>query len=243
MLKYQIFGSKSSQDYDVLVFVDSLGTIQENHEAITILDIELAKILTDKPVNANLGILRDGQIVQVFKGYPLEVNNSLYYTYGNHVQVIENQITKPYELTEDIKHYKLKRCFRFILSFYSRVPEMRAGIKEALRGTFDKRLEQLSKIDLTMHKDFPKKNEKVEDIYKVIAFQLAQTYLMFFNIEIYTKEDAVKHMSFLKPFIYRKEIDESDLQEINVLLMALVNLAEGEIKRMKYLEEDSNVTQ
>lgn len=40
MIKFQIFGSKSSQDYDVLVFVDKLGTISENHELIKKLKIK-----------------------------------------------------------------------------------------------------------------------------------------------------------------------------------------------------------
>ena len=242
MLKYQIFGSKSSQDYDILVFVDKLGTIQENHEAITILDIELSKILTDKKVNANLGVLRDGQVVQVFKGYPFEVNNSLYHTYGNHKQVIENQVTKPYELTDDIKHYKLKRCLRFILSFYSRIPEWRTDIKSALRGTFDKRLECVKLIDLRVHKDFPGKNEKTEDIYKTFAFQFAQTILLYRDTEIYSKEEAVQNYTELFPFLYRKPFTDDDLRVLQSMLKYLIMICETEMPKMKYLEEDSNVT-
>jgi hypothetical protein len=33
-LKFQIFGSSSSIDYDILIFVDKLGTIQENHDLV-----------------------------------------------------------------------------------------------------------------------------------------------------------------------------------------------------------------
>lgn len=238
MIKYQIFGSKSSQDYDVLVFVDKLGTIQESHELITVLDNQLSKTLTDKPVNCNIGILQDGRIVQVFKGYPLEVNNSLYHTYNNHEQVIENHVTQLYEITDDIKHLKLKRCFRFILSFYSRVPEMREGIKQALRGDINKRIEELSKIDFCIHKEFPRKNEKPEDIYKVIAFQLAQTFLMLDGIEIYTKEDAAEKLQFLEPFLFRRKFDETDLKGLNVMLQVLLADAKLEVPKMKSLIEE-----
>ena len=45
--KFQIFGSASSKDYDVIVFVDSLGTIQESHDAVTVFENELIKILNE----------------------------------------------------------------------------------------------------------------------------------------------------------------------------------------------------
>jgi hypothetical protein len=96
-------------------------------------------------MNCNLGVLKDGQIVEVFKGYPFEVNNSLYYTYNEHQQLHKNSIIKPYELTDDIIHYKVKRCFRFILSFYSRIPEWRTDIKLAIKGSIYKRLECIKK--------------------------------------------------------------------------------------------------
>ena len=43
--KYQIFGSKSSQDYDVMVFVDELSNIDSNHQRIKEFNQELADFL------------------------------------------------------------------------------------------------------------------------------------------------------------------------------------------------------
>lgn len=235
---FQIFGSQSSMDYDVLVFVDKLGSIQENHETITAIELELAEILTDKPINANLGVVEDGMLIRVFKGYPFEVNNSCYNTYDNHHQYYPNHITKTYELTEDIKHFKLKRCLRFILSFYSRVPEWRADIKAALRGNFQLRLDQCKKIDLTLHTDFPKKNETKVDIYKVLAFQLAQTIHLWRGIEIYSKEEAIKHYPHLTPFLLRQEITSEDLKRLNFWLLVLLDISEHELPKMKSLDEE-----
>ena len=35
MEKFQIFGSKNSIDYDIMVFVDYIGSIQDSHNRIT----------------------------------------------------------------------------------------------------------------------------------------------------------------------------------------------------------------
>lgn len=238
MLKYQIFGSQSSRDYDVLVFVDRLGTIQENHELITILDRELAILLPDKPVNANIGILEDGMITKVFKGYPFEVNNSMYYTYDNHKQSIENQITRTYELTTEIKHLKLKRCLRFIISFYSRVPEWREEIKNAMRGDFAMRLECVRKIDLTKHREFPHKKDSITDIYKTFAFQLAQTIMLYYGREVYSKEESARYYTILGPFLFRREFEEEDLKNMNSLLKSLVMICDTELPKMTNLKEE-----
>lgn len=153
-----------------LVCVKGNFCITENHELIKKLNIELEIIFNEalmpnKKVNTNIGILENGQIVKVFKGYPFEVNNAMLFTYENHKQLCDQYITKAYPLTKDIAHLKLKRCFRFILSFYSRIPEWRPGIKSAMRGGFDKRLEQCQLIDFTRHTEFPGKAELREDIY------------------------------------------------------------------------------
>lgn len=235
---FQIFGSKYSQDYDVLVFVDKIGSIKENHETITRLDNELALILTDKPINCNIAVLENGLIKQVFKGYPLEVNNSAYHTFKNHKQYHPNQVTNTYELTDDIKHLKLKRCLRFILSFYSRVPEWRADVKSAMRGNLELRLKQISKIDFLIHNQFPEKKDSLENIYKTFAFQLAQTYLLINDIEVYSKEDVIKHLPKLKESILRKETGTTELSTMNSLLSEIIDYGYNEMKYMKSLYED-----
>jgi len=242
MIRYQIFGSASSVDYDVLVFVDSLGTIQENHDTVHHYNDELVKLfaelkMPEKKMNANLGVLEDGIVVKVFKGYPFEVNNSLFTTYGYHRQTIDNQVTRMYELTDDIKHYKLKRCFRFLLSFYSRVPEWRKDIKLALMGDLVKRTDCVAKINLFTHKDFPGKKDSVADIYKTFAFQLAQTYLLIRDIEAYSKEDVIKHLPKLEGSLMRKETGITEMSMMHGLLNSLIEYSRGEMKHMKSLEE------
>lgn len=236
---FQIFGSASSRDYDVLVFVDKLGTIQENHETITKLDKEISLILTDKPINCNIGVLKNGMLKQVFKGYPLEVNNSSFYTYDLHKQYHPNQIKDTYELTRDIKHFKLKRCLRFILSFYSRIPEWRLEIKEAMRGDINKRINMVSKIDFTIHTEFPGKKETKEDIYKTFAFQLAQTHgLIYGNLEIYSKEDAYFYVPEFERMLKRESISAIDLLCLNKYLKLIVYYANYEIPHMKSLNKE-----
>lgn len=241
---YQIFGSESSQDYDVLLIVSELKSIDENHQLIkqwneTLFNQFGANGLMIKKVNCNLGILENGKVVRVFKGTYDEVNNSLYYTYDLHTQSFPNLVTNIYDRSDEFfKHLKLKRCYRFLLSFYSRVPDLREDIKLALKGDFIKRYDTLSKVDFLKHIDFPKKKEKVEDIYKVIAFQLAQTLSLFKGIEIYTKEDVLFHYPKLRNPILRQPIMTSDLDFLNFLLKELLILGDREAKIMKNLNEE-----
>lgn len=242
MLKYQIYGSASSKDYDVLVYVDKLGSIQENHELIDVVNEELEILFKSlnkpsKKINANLGVLYNGQVVDVFKGYTFEVNNSCYYTYSNHQQEHGNFVATPYEWTIEMAHYKIKRCFRFILSFYSRIPELRKDIKAALRGDLIKRIEVLQKIDFTYHTEFPGKNELREDIYKTFAFQFAQTHALCNGIQIYSKEDAIKMYFGLENCILRNEITVKDLDYLNSFKSSLIDIAKREIHNMSHFDE------
>ena len=226
-MAFQLFGSASSQDYDVLVFVDKLDAIHANHDAVKAYNAELGQLfdgcgMPKREVNANLGVLVDGKITDVFKGTYDEVNNALLYTYDNHRQFHPQQITARYDRTETFyKQLKLKRCFRFLLSFYSRVPELRPVIKPALKGTFDVRLEALSNIDLTKHVEFPGKKELREDIYKVIAFQLAQTLCLYHHTEIYTKEAAVEYYPGIHNCIFRNSLTATDLEYLDKMLKIL----------------------
>lgn len=242
---FYIFGSKSSVDYDVLLIVDELKTIDENHKLIKEWNERLEKQFVEaglehKKVNCNLGVYGMGQIIAVFKGTYDEVNNSVYYTYRNHKQFFTLNIQAPYDrLGNDyFKHMKLKRCYRFLLSFYSRVPELREDIKLALKGDFIKRHEVLSKIRFTTHTEFPKKKEKIEDIYKVIAFQLAQTLTLMHGVEIFSKEDALSFYPQLANPIWRRPMTEHDYEVLDWLLRELLYIGEREIPNMKNLNEE-----
>lgn len=245
MIKFNIFGSKSSKDYDVLVFTNALGTIDENHATVkknneTIRQLFLDKGWPVKEINSNLGVLdENGMLSKVFKGTPDEVNNSCYYTYDRHEQMHPLAIKSAIVRTEFYTDLKLKRCFRFIISFYSRIPEWRSSIKEAMRGTFDQRIECVKKIDFRIHTEFPGKKELKEDIYKVLAFQLAQTILLCeHGLEIYSKEEVLEYFEYLENFINRKEISKNDLDYLDCLKNDLIELAEIKIKTMTSLKEE-----
>lgn len=244
--KFQIFGSKSSQDYDVLVFVDELSNIDSNHKRIKQFNQDIADLfvtlnLPVKKINANLGVLEQGKLVKVFKGTMDEVNNSLLATYDNHYQVHRQHILYMYDrLDVDYwKHLKLKRCFRFLLSFFSRVPEFRSEIKLALKGNFALRLEALEKIDFNVYTEFPKKEELKEDIYKVMAFQLAQTLCLFHhNYEIFTKEEAKKFYPKMSELIDRNPLNKIDRMWLDEMVNQLICLGYEEIVKMKDLNEE-----
>lgn len=243
--KFQIFGSRSSRDYDVLVFVDQFGTTEENHQTVKRYNEELALTfrsvgMPEKKVNANLGILTSvGTLGRVFKGTPDEVNNSLRDTYHVHDQLHDQHIKHLYDRTQTFyKHVKLKRCYRFILSFYSRT-ELRNEIKVALKGDFKQRHDVLSKIDFNVHTEFPGKKDAKEDIYKTIAFQLAQTIdLVEHDIEHYTKESIARKHHTLLPYIMRMG-QPLRFVSLNSYLQRLLQIGTREMSTMADLKEET----
>jgi len=73
-VKFQIFGSENSLDYDVMVFVNEIPKIvDDSHTLCKFYNTELSKILTDKELNCNLAIIENGYVVKVFKGIIEEV--------------------------------------------------------------------------------------------------------------------------------------------------------------------------
>lgn len=231
-MKFQLFGSKTSIDTDIMVFVNELKSIDENHQYIKKLNNYFSKLY--KYPNINLGILYNGRIIETFKGTYDECNNSLYYTYENFNQIHGNFISSLYDRTEDeFKHIKLKRCLRFLISFHSRDNNLRLLIKSALKGLVNERLEVLKMIDYNIH-TFPKKKENIVDIYKTISFQLAQTLALFEGIEIYSKENAIQYYPELSKFIMREIGDKNVL---NHYLNELIILTEKEIPKMLTLYE------
>lgn len=186
---------------------------------------------TLKKINTNIGVIENGRLIKVHKGTPDEVNNSLIATYHNHTQFHVLQVN-PYQkyirghADNEYTHLKIKRCLRFLISFFSRIEELRPYIKPALKGNVDIRLDALRKINLLRHTDFSGKNEKPEDIYKVIAFQLAQTHLLIQGIEIFSKEKAIGHCPEFTNALLRKPLTADDLQALqDSLEMLIVNVS------------------
>jgi hypothetical protein len=232
---FYIFGSENSTDYDVIVSVDEIPeNIDAAHNICKYWNEKLSEILPDKPLNCNLGIFKDGKLVDVFKGTVDELINVIYYTYDNHKQFFPNPIDKPIERDLD---EKILRVARFIISFYSRT-ELRTQIKSALRGDLKDKLEVLKKIDFTKMKEFPGKKEKLEDIYKTLAFQFGQVFSILdgFESESYTKTEIAKNYPDLENLLLRKEPSQEDFKSLNKYLRRFIDLIESKIDTIKLTE-------
>lgn len=203
-IKYHVFGSADSQDCDIMVFVDAIGSVAETR-------VQLAEYKTllqpahDKIVNINLAIVRDGIVTEVFKGTADEVNNSLIDTYAFHNQ------TSPLIITSRLKRdsgIKALRAMRGILSFISRT-QYRGPIKQALAGTATDKHGLLKAIEFKYISDLGHKNTNLVDFYKTLAFQMGQSFLLNQGIEAYTKSDIGMRITDLAPFLNR--IDGADV--------------------------------
>ncbi len=222
--KFYIFGSENSQDYDVLIEVDEIpNEIHLAHELCRILGKNASEILNDKPVNPNLIVIKNQEIIKVFKGTIDEVNNALFYTYSLHNQLFELPILKSIERH---KNTKLNRVIRTILSIYARTDKRKEFLK-ALNGSFEEKIEILKTIDFKRDINFGEKSSKNIDIYKSVAFQFAQYFSLLegFENQSYTKNLLAKNYSDLKPFLERNE-NEYNLEILNLYLKKLLNVLE-----------------
>lgn len=210
---FNIFGSCSSVDYDVMVFIDNIPSIQESKKLCLNFEEDLSPILSDKKLNINLARIKDGVIIEVFKGTPDECNNSIFNTYSLHKQFYPLQINKL--LPRNIE-LKTARAIRIILSFMSR-SEYRVIVKEALRNDTIKRLQVLEQIDLKEIVDLGKNNQGLIEFYKHVAFQIGQCLGLIQGIELYSKEDIIYYYPELEPYIQRKIYDVNILQQYKVI--------------------------
>jgi hypothetical protein len=232
---FQIFGSENSKDYDVLVFVDNIPQVTDDaHQLCKYYNNILEPVLNDKPLNCNIGVIQDGQLVDCFKGTVDELQNVLYYTYKNHKQYYPNFISHTVERDLEEKILRVCRC---ILSFYSRT-SIRPQVKLALRSDLRTKIPVLKMINFVDMSDFTNKRESVEDIYKVIAFQFGQLFSLIdgHEKESYTKNEIIKNYSDLEPFLNRKS-SKDDLPILNKYKDRLIKLIESKIDTMKKLFE------
>jgi len=202
-------GSEDSLDVDVYFLVDQLGTFNEAKKLCDDLSHKHA-------VNGNLIVVKDGQVVDVYKGTVDEVNNSILATYHLHEQIHPIPVTK--KVQRDIC-LKWLRVIRGILSHCSRT-QYRPIVKEALRAenVFDK-LKAILEIDFSEIKDFGK--EPAKEVHKFICFQIAQYLGLMMDIEVYSKSQAAAHLNNVHTtkFLYRQE---SDLEVLNTLVKMFV---------------------
>lgn len=206
MFKFQIFGSKSSRDLDVMVFVDEIPNKPHLcHELESQLNLEIKEFTqTTKEVNSNLAVVRDGKIVKVFKGIECEVNNSLIKTYDLHQQYFPLQLTSLIERDVDLK---ILRTCRVLLSFISRT-EYRSIVKPALSASFTDKVKALYQCDISQLKELSGKNILQEDILKVYAFQIGQTIALIEGKELYSKEEIAIEYPELSKFIAREKTND-----------------------------------
>lgn len=234
---FQIFGSKSSLDYDVMVFVNEIPLIVQCDYLTSKFNTELTILFKElnmpfKKVNSNLGILSpDGTMLEVYKGTADEVNNSLFLTYSLHRQLHPPQIKNLLPRDKDLK---LLRAVRIILSFLSRT-ENRVDIKRALKGDFTEKIKVLASIDFSSLRGKLNKKEQDEDTFKTIAFQYAQALGLYDGREIYTKEDIFNFYPDLETLIIRS--NKADLSVLNTYRDKLVAKGNERIPVMPSLFE------
>lgn len=233
--KFYIFGSENSTDYDILVEVDEISPIEKSHDICKLFNIELSKILKDKPINSNLAVIKNGRIVEVFKGTSDELNNVLFYTYDNHEQYFDNPIKEP--IIRDIDE-KILRVSRFIITFFSRT-DLRVLVKSALRGDLKDKLKVLKSLDFVTMNDFSGKKERLEDIYKTIAFQFGQVFSLIdgYESDSYTKNGVIKNYPDLENILNRGVMKIEDFKTLNSYLNRFIDLIEEKIESGIKLKE------
>lgn len=199
-MAYWVFGSKSSQDVDMLAVVPSLGSIAENKLVVSQIESDLQSKFS-KELNVNLGVLTNGVLSEVFKGTIDEVNNSIFDTYHLHDQNSDLLIDR--KLPRDVD-LKTLRCLRVMLSFYSRTAH-RAEVKQALSGDVVLKHKILSSLDISVLTDLGAgKNINFVDYLKTMAFQMGQTHALRSGVELYTKESIGLTYPKLDAFLKRQ---------------------------------------
>lgn len=210
---FHVFGSPSSLDCDVLVFAPILPSLEESKVLAAILSPEIvAQLGTDKKLNVNFAVLREGVVSEALKGIPDETNNAVLATYGFHSQPYPLTITHAVPRDLDAK---CQRAARIVLSLYSRTPH-RESVKRALGGDFADKCAMLTELNLATPVDFGR-NGAPEDIYKSIAFQLGQAVALAEGIELYTKEALIEHFPALGPALRREPLTPTDQQALETL--------------------------
>ena len=86
-LIYNFFGSGDSIDRDVMVYVDEIPSQPDQGKKLC---TTYANLLFSKlgEVDCNLGVVKDGVMVDVVKGGACETNNSVLHTYHLHNRII-----------------------------------------------------------------------------------------------------------------------------------------------------------
>jgi hypothetical protein len=222
---FNIFGSASSRDYDIMVFVEDIPPINDCKILCAQLEGEFSGIFSDKKCNVNLAIIDSGIIQRVFKGTPDECNNSVYYTYELHTQTHPLPITRTVPRNVELK---IARSLRIILSFLSRT-EHRVAVKQALRGNIEEKLKVLGSLDLSKIVELGKNNQDIVEFRKQAAFQIAQTLGLMEGWEFYTKEHVSRYLPDLAVYLNRRKAEGDYLEQYKNMLITKINSDYGRL--------------
>ncbi|MCF8299089.1 MAG: hypothetical protein K9J13_16190 [Saprospiraceae bacterium] len=228
-MRYNIFGSTNSLDYDIMVYVDKIPCKQECKEMCLNFEQQLSKELADKEVDVNLAVVQDDVIVNVYKGTADECNNAVALTYYYHRQEWECPILR--NVKRNVK-LKLARALRSMLSFLSRT-DYRSKVKSALKGTTEEKLAVLEEIDFGTITDIRKNNQNVIDFRKQAAFQIGQCLGLLQKIELYTKSGIVEYYPDLEPYLFRKKCDGSNLESHKKCLINWIRQDYPDVEEVK----------
>lgn len=226
--KYYVFGSPSSKDLDLIVFVDAIPEMHLAKQMCKDYQVALQPFFA-KEVNANIGLIGEDVLLSVFKGTLDEVNNSIIDTYSFHEQ--KHPLTIKKRLDRDVEQ-KILHSVRIVLSTLSR-SQHRELVKTSLKGDLNERINALDIIDLSIPLD--KIKYEIKDIYKTLAFQMGQTLALIDGTELYTKEGIAEYALSLKPFLYRE--DELALTDLDLFKKVYLAKVRKYIPKMTKLVE------
>lgn len=189
-----VHGSQDSSDLDVLYVMDSKPSF-----------LDCQRFCADKEENRNIIVVRDGVVVECFKGLPDEVNNALLRTYGLHAQTSPNPVLRA---VQRVVPLKLARGVRVILTRLTRT-SYRAPVKAALRTCdFDEQRRALSQIDFRLA-------ALSVDALKSVAFQFGQLHGLIRGQEHYSKSEIAEAFPELEPILYRRAKGSESFDVLN----------------------------
>ena len=211
----------------------------------------------DRPINGTLVKVENGIIIKALKGTLDETNNSIFYSYSQHVQLFSSFITKPVKRNIPTA---LQRALRGILSTFCRknkvvyhgktrkgktlIIRLRQHVKKVLReGNLGERLECLKSLSFYNFEDDYDINHlvNIRNHLKIAASQMAQKIALHHGFELYCKKEYSERFPDLKSLLYR----ESDLlSEITLekYRLQFIDIMEGYIESgsLKLIDTELN---
>jgi len=213
---FNVFGSPSSRDVDVVVAVDfdpapRPERISWLHGVCKAMAREVGEALgvSSERVNINLARVESGVIVECFKGIPDELNNAVLATYSLHRQLHPCIVSRP--VPRDVP-LKVLKASRKVLTWFAKT-SLRRALLPILRSSDPRRYaEGLHMIASRRDGLAAALKEMDADQLKGVAFQVGQTLLLVRGVEVYTKEEVAEALRELKPFLFREPYTEVELR-------------------------------